>query len=168
MPPIKLEQVAIYAPDPYAKQQLLTQALGLTEWVEDTVRAIGEVFGVEQENLATLLFNHQLGYELELICYHNATQPNNWHSARGTDMTTTFLSHKGYHVTDMPAAKKHYRECGFKIAQEVWTVSHTNQFLRDTGRRYHYVVYDTRDLLGFDLKLIERVEGGVQLQRNII
>lgn len=168
MEPIKLEQVAIYAPDPYAKQQQLREALGLTEWVEDTVRAVGEVFGVEQENLATLLFNHQLGYELELICYHNPFKPNNWHSAAGRDMATTFLSHKGYHVTDVAAAKQHYRDCGFAIAQEVYTIEHSNAYLRKIGRRYHYVVYDTRQLLGFDLKLIERIEGGGAKQMHLL
>lgn len=159
MSPIKIEQVAIYAPNPNLLIENLSQSLGLTEWVHDTVIAQGDVFGREAMNKAKLSFNYQLGYEFELITYHNPSGQD-WHSAQGRALNGfPFLSHKGYHVEDMEAEKKKYTDLGWVIAQEVKTISHTNPYLIEKKRRYHYVVFDSRKIIGFDLKLIKRIEG---------
>jgi hypothetical protein len=45
---------------------------------------------------------------------------------------------------------------GCELIQEVYTKSHTNPHIADS-RRYQYMIFDTRGQLGFDLKLIRRL-----------
>ena len=68
-----------------------------------------------------------------------------------------FLSHIGYHCTDEEAQAKikELAASGIGIAQEVWTYSHTNPAIAGK-RQYHYIVFDSIDAFGFDLKLIVR------------
>jgi hypothetical protein len=64
------------------------------------------------------------------------------------------------HVTldEMAIWKERMESESIPIIQEVYTQSHTNPFLLENGRRYHYVIFDTQRLLGFDLKLIRRID----------
>ena len=45
---------------------------------------------------------------------------------------------------------------GFEVVQDVTTVSHSNPKV-PADRRYRYAIYDTRSVLGFRLKLIQRL-----------
>ena len=49
-------------------------------------------------------------------------------------------------------------QLGYKVAQEVLTDSHTNEYLLQQKRKYHYVIFNTREEFGFDVKLIVRIE----------
>lgn len=51
-----------------------------------------------------------------------------------------------------------FQRAGLRIIQEMWTVSHTNLNLLKSGKKYRYVVFGSRDSLGFDLKLIQGIE----------
>jgi hypothetical protein len=146
-----IEQVAIASGNP---QQIIEQMsiFGCNKWHHDEVVAKGKVFGVEAENVAELHFNYQLGFELEILKYN---QGPNWHQQRNPNCYTgpAFLSHMGLHATPEHMEQLYNK---LPIAQEVWTHSHSNPAIAGK-RKYHYVVFDTRDMFGFDLKLIERV-----------
>jgi hypothetical protein len=150
-----IEQIALNTGSARAAQHFLGE-LGLVDWVSDHVCAQGEVFGEFATNEADLHFNYQAGakgnLELEILDYDKGP---NWLRAAKREIS---VSHLGMHVTeeelkDFAAIMKKY---GVRIAQEVTTTSHTNPVIKDT-RRYKYVIYDTRPLIGVDLKFIVRI-----------
>jgi hypothetical protein len=152
-----IEQIAICPTDPVKAKSLLAD-LGLDEWVEDHVVADGRVFGLSGTNEANLSFNYQntrpgdKPLELEVLNY--TTGPN-WMSGRQPT-----VSHIGMHCTEeeLERFRQKLNTMGIKVAQEVFTRSHTNEFLIEQKRKYHYVIFDTRAILGVDLKFIVRRE----------
>lgn len=164
----KIEQIAFYTNDIDNAKLMYGQMYGVKDWKEDIVTARGRVWcptggefgngGYELGvvNVAHLCFNYDLGFELELIKYESGM---NWH-ANGRRIGDIFPSHMAYHVEDMQKEVKRYEGAGLRVAQEVKTLSHTNEYLLTTGRKYHYVIFDSRNVLGFDLKLIKRIENG--------
>jgi hypothetical protein len=152
MPKFIVEQIAICPRLPAAAIHLLKD-LGLRDWVHDVVAAHGTVFDDPGENVAMLAFNYEASsakpLELEVLNY---THGPNWMMR-----SPNTVSHLGMHVTEEELAEfdKTFKEHGIKIAQEVFTDSHTNPAIKDS-RRYHYRIYDTRRLLSVDLKFIVR------------
>lgn len=148
-----IEQIAIAVGDITDMKKLLT-IFGCKDWVEDTVNAKGLIMGQNKicSNTAILNFNYDLGVELELLKY---TDGENWHAAKGK--RPPFISHMGFHIDDiddMEKIRENMYKQGIGIAQEVFTVSHTN----DTkGKKYHYIVFNSESKLGFDLKIIRRI-----------
>lgn len=152
-----LDQIAFYAPDDFAVDQI-KQSFGLqtADWTEDFVEGRVTVFG-EPENIsrARLLFNYDLGIELEILTY---VQGPNWHRHRDKLRTgprtdpgsIPFQSHIGFHVNE-----EQLPLLGFPVAQRMITTSHSNPAIQD--RRYEYVIYDTISVLGADLKFIKRL-----------
>lgn len=164
MPQFKIEQIALY-PASTRQARSLLEALGLTEWVTDTVVASGEVFGVSADCEADLQFNYQAApegkLELEVLEYNDGT---NWMDVsinQGTAAHTGSVSHLGMHVTEeqLDEFAAIMAEHGIEIAQNVVTNSHTNPAIKDT-RRYMYVIYETRRIIGVDLKFIVRLPIG--------
>lgn len=157
----KFEQIAFYTPDMEAakKQYAL---LGCKYWTEDIVTAKGQVGQTKDViNVAHLAFNYDLGTELELIRYEAGI---NWHNIERRvegdgNCVASFLSHMSYHVDDMAAEQSRLVKLGFRLIQYVQTISHTAQHLKENRRTYKYAIFDTRRALGFDIKLIERIEG---------
>lgn len=156
----KFEQIAFYAPQPEAMKRMYRH-LGCSNWIDDTVTAKGIVGDGKTEtiNVADLSFNYDLGIELELIRYRAGP---NWHQLRDAvdnygDCVAPFLSHMSYHVEDMAAEKARFNTYGFKVIQDVRTISHTNPALTASGQKYRYVIFDTSRALGFDIKLIKRL-----------
>lgn len=147
----KIEQIAIYPPDPVKAIELLT-ALGATEWSHDVVVAEGRVRSNRGEtNVGTLSFNYQLGdaKEFEVLNYKAGEHwmSQNQHS----------VSHLGMHCDagELSHWKRVFQQRNIAIAQEVNTISHTNPVI--AGKRlYHYCIFDTRAILGVDLKFIVR------------
>ena len=154
MKKLKIEQVAITGPCPNEIINNLKK-IGLREWSTDTVVTKGTVFGEEDvTNVAELNFNYDLGFELEVLKYLAGA---NWHERRQSHRP--FLSHIGMHVDtdeELDGWKRIMKGMGIGIAQEVKTLSHTNPIIAGK-RNYHYVVFDSVDKLGFDLKLIKRI-----------
>lgn len=158
-PKFQIQQIALNAPGSQTAIDLLTD-LGLTEWVNDTVKAQGYVFGKTGANVANLNFNYQAGdgndvqaskaLELEVLEY---TQGANWLDERPTN-----VSHLGMHVTNeqLLAYRAYFGSKGIGVAQEVMTNEHTNEAIKDS-RRYNYVIFDTYEILGVDLKFIVRL-----------
>ena len=158
----KIEQVALCPPDPAAAIELLI-AMGMTEWAHDIVEARGVVRNGSltrktkadvSTNIAALAFNYQAlteAKELEVLHYQYGA---NWMSG-----VAPSVSHLGMHVLAPEAEewRKFFRKRGIKVAQEVKTRSHTNPVI--AGKRwYHYIIFDTRAILGVDIKLIVRRE----------
>ena len=151
---MKIEQIAFGAKDPIKIIELFKTTLGLTDWIEDEVSADGIVDGRAANNIAKLYFNYQWGIELEILRYSSGA---NWHQFRNPLDLPIFASHMGYHCTEEQAQEKIVQmyTCGINVIQEVYTYKHTNPVI--AGKRlYHYIVFDSLSLLGFDLKLIVR------------
>lgn len=149
----RIDQVAFYSKDPAKFKALLNKIFGTEVWHDDEVVADGEVFGYEASNRAALGFNYELmkgGLEFEVLNY---LEGDNWVEAVNQNIG---LTHLGMHVEDIDPWIEKMEALEYQIAQEVTTVSHTNPAIKD-NRRYRYVIFDTRDDLGFDLKLIQRL-----------
>jgi hypothetical protein len=156
----RVEQIAL-APIRCKVAQEILSDLGLNEWIVDKVAATGTVMGEPCSNEATLRFNYQAGngsdeaagkpLELEILEY---TRGNNWIDE---NFISNSVSHLGMHVTEeqLDEFRMYFFSKNIGIAQEVDTTSHTNEAIKDS-RRYKYVIFDTRDLIGVDLKFIVR------------
>lgn len=158
MPKFKIEQIALcpHRTLSHAAMELL-EAIGLTDWTLDEVAAVGHVKDQPSmvTNVAHLAFNYQAltdARELEILDYRSG---RSW-----MDGIRGQASHFGMHVSreELDEWKAFFTDRGIGIAQEVDTLSHTNPFLIQTGRKYHYCIFDTRMILGVDLKFIVRVE----------
>jgi len=163
-PRFQVQQIALVVPEPGRAFGLLAD-LGLTEWYNDHVVAKGVVFGLECENAANLSFNYQAGsgaegigenelkpLELEILDY---VGEENWISSQSLDRT---VSHLGTHCTAEQLAeyRAYFASQNIEVAQEVVTQSHTNPGIANS-RRYNYVIFNTRPILGVDLKFIVRL-----------
>lgn len=151
----KIEQIAIAPKNSKAAKALLA-AIGLSAWVMDTVSARGTVKGNAGEiyNAAELSFNYDAAsddgkLEFEVLDYKVGP---NWLQGRAQS-----VSHLGMHCTEDELAewRKVFAAHNVAVAQEVFTEAHSNPAIKDS-RRYHYVIFDTRPLLGVDLKFIVR------------
>ncbi len=155
-----IEQIAICPADPSAAKRLL-EDMGAGEWAEDHVVAEGEVFGSPGRNEADLSFNYDLvgGNEFEVLHY---TTGINWMDDRESKSdfprATNSVSHLGMHCTseELDGWREFFKEREIYVAQEVMTESHTNPVI--AGKRsYNYVIFDTKEILGVDLKFIVRI-----------
>jgi hypothetical protein len=167
MPKFFIEQIAICPPQPEAAIKLLS-ALGMTEWARDIVVARGVVYpkdGVRnhepQTNVARLAFNYQATrdaakpLEFEVLSYEAG---ENW-----MERHRPSVSHLGMHCTavELSEFKRVFASMNIGIAQEVNTVSHVNPTI--AGQRwYTYCIFNTRGILGVDLKFIVRRDAPVE------
>ncbi len=150
----KIEQIAL-APTLADRARHLLEDMGLTEWVTDTVRATGTVGDMHCSNVANLAFNYESGgKDLELEILEYVSGPN-WMSKH-----PTCVSHLGMHCAaeELEEWKIFFNERGIFVAQEVFTDDHTNQYLVDNRRTYHYCIFNTRWILGVDIKMIVRID----------
>ncbi len=150
----KIEQIAINPKNPLLAKNLLNE-MGAGDWIEDHVVATGEIFGLPGTNEANLSFNYNLlaGNEFEILSY---TKGNNWMDSKERGRNS--VSHIGTHCSleELIEWKDFFSKKGISIAQEVLTNSHTNQAI--AGKRsYNYVIFDTKHILGVDLKFIVRI-----------
>lgn len=149
-----IEQLAIAPKDPARAMELLHD-LGACEWAHDHVVALGQVFEIPTTNAADLAYNYELNrqdgkpLEFEVLNYRHGL---NWIA---TNAPT--VSHLGMHCTaaELVEWRAFFEARGIFVAQEVETQSHTNPVIKDT-RRYQYVIFSTRHILGVDLKFIVR------------
>ncbi len=148
------DQIAIAPKDPVAAKQLLSE-MGAQTWAKDHVVAEGRVFGRQSVNEANLLFNYDLvsGKEFEILDY---TDGPNWMDI-GPGRGRGSVSHLGMHCSmeHLSLWRKFFAARDISVVQEVLTRSHTNNAIAGK-RRYDYVIFGTRDILGVDLKFIVR------------
>ena len=148
----KIEQIAIVPPD-VARAKALLSKLGAGPWSEDHVTAVGRVRGMGCTNEADLSFDYSMlkdANELEVLQY---TDGKNW-----MEGVAPSVSHFGMHCTEEELAKWRviFAEEDIPVIQEVRTISHTNPVIKHS-RRYNYVIFNTRPILGVDLKFIVRL-----------
>lgn len=147
-----IEQIAICPAKPAEAKKLL-EDMGCGGWVEDVVVAEGEVFGIPGENKANLSFNYDMiaGKEFEVLDY---TEGKNWMMF---DDRPNTVSHLGMHcsASELSEWRTFFAERGYLVAQEVNTISHTNEVIKGK-RTYNYVIFNTRAVLGVDIKFIVR------------
>ena len=148
-----IEQIAICPKDPSKAKQLLKD-MGAVDWSEDRVIAKGKVFDNQSENTADLSFNYDLiqGKEFEVLNY---IAGDDWMKEQSR---VNSVSHLGMHCTadELLNWRDFFDERGIKVAQEVFTESHTNPVIAGK-RKYNYVIFDTKEILGVDLKFIVRI-----------
>lgn len=160
----KLEQVAISVAPKFRETAFkLLAELGMTDWAHDLVVAQGSV-GADagQTNVGALAFNYQAGdigkpVEFEVLQYQAGE--NFVDRAKSITDSAAITTHFGMHVDEVQLSivRRIMSRYSIRTSQEVETVSHTNPVIRDS-RRYKYVIFATRDLLGIDLKFIVRKE----------
>lgn len=138
---MKIDQIAFYAKDDDEASRL-KKLLGLenAEWIEDVVTANSSVWGSRYEkNQAILMFNYDLGIELEILRYVAGPSWHDTYENLHHNKGLSFISHVGIHLEDgeefpeMPLCK---------LAQETWTINHTSPYLVQNGRTYHYRIYE--------------------------
>lgn len=146
-----IEQLALCPKDPIKAKALLT-AMGAGEWADDHVIARGLVNDALGQNEADLAFEYDMladARELEVLHY---TAGPNWMSE-----SAPRVSHLGMHCSydELKAWRKFFTAHGINVAQEVFTKEHSNPVI--AGKRwYNYVIFDTYEILGVDIKLIVR------------
>ena len=150
---MKADQLAIYVHDNLQAERI-KHLYGLqdAEWVKDNAVGNASVFGKGGIILAARLeFCYQWGMEFELLTLegdqHAYTLHPSWKEGE------PFVCHIGFHVEEWPENMD-----GLPIAQDMITYSHTNPFLVENGRRYHYRVYDTISTTGTFSKFIQRIK----------
>lgn len=154
-----IEQIA-FAPKNSQAARALLEDMGLTKWIEDEVTAQGQVYDrTNVTNVAHLQFNYQAepvdALELELLDY---LEGDNW--LRDFDGRMTRVSHIGMHCSadELEDWRKFFANRGIQVVQEVETKKHTNAYLLEQKRHYHYVIFGTHHILGVDTKFIVRIE----------
>ena len=168
----KIEQLAIRPKNTEEAFQLLSD-MGITEWIGDKVTAFGSCFGEAVENNANLSFNYQIapaGVEFEVLEYNKKKfnpEADNWTSSTETNWCDkscgdeSIVSHVGMHCTkaELYEWRQFFALRKIPIAQEVFTSNHTNP---NNKNKYNYVIFATRDILGFDIKFIVRLNKDVE------
>lgn len=148
----KLEQVAVAVASSVTADQMMERIGG--EWVVDTVTFNELAEG--REGRYKLHFNYDMEVEFEILVWQAGPF---WLARKHIGFRHPIISHYGTHVDNAVSAAagaaNHY---GAEVVQAVETVHHTNPYLQQKGRRYRYAIVDARDLLGADLKFIERIE----------
>lgn len=149
----KIDQVA-YISHSETDTRRIKEALGLqdAEWVEDICVARGTVRGKPSENKARLLFNYDMGIEVEILQY---LEGDNYAS----NLSGGRICHIGiHHIAPINPGGNDVPTFPGRIVQQVETLTHTNPYLVETGRQYRYTIYDTLGTLGVYTKVIERIE----------
>lgn len=160
---MKIDQIAFYCPDEKSEAAIKAH-FGLTnaEWKKDTVTALSKLWNDEDEftNIGYLQFNYDLGIELEILRYDDNCE--HWHADTVYKQAmfgehNPFISHVGIHLAvgeDFPVVD----DKQFRLAQETWTKHHTNPYVIEKGRLYHYRIYQCRHTQSY-IKYIKRVAG---------
>jgi len=151
----KIDQLAYAAYSDYQVKCIKeTLRLENANWVEDVVQAQGYVFGQHgiATNRARLLFNYDLGIELEILQYLDG--PN---YLSKFEVSGQHIAHIGAHM-EPGFDPETFNPTYWPKVQQVETQQHTNPFLVETGRKYRYTIYDTRRVFGHFFKTIERLE----------
>lgn len=156
---LRIDQLAFAChSDEQEKEIMRAMGLEAAEWTVDECTAVGRIGNykpIEGENTAKLMFNYDLGIEVEILRYLDGP---NYLDLLGTNQG---VCHIGMHVekgTPLQDKADVAALFPFRIIQQVETRAHTNQFLLDSGRRYRYTIFDSTAILGTCLKVIERIE----------
>jgi hypothetical protein len=150
----EVEQVATVVPSIDVAVNLMKKIGG--SWVDDYVTLETKLTSDNVEGLSVyrLFFNYDMSVEYELLLPLSGPV---WLERPIHD--GGYASHLGTHVqTDaFIEGRSAARSLGVQVVQESKSLEHTNPALVESGRTYRYSIVGARDLLGFDLKFIQRV-----------
>jgi hypothetical protein len=153
---MKISQVAIYVPDQSVVLRNMEQVFGPLNFYSDELEMVGNMRGLLEFIPPILLgFTHLLmdGVELEYI---TSSGHQHWHSVMLEESKgKPFLSHLGAYVSqeDIAIMTMKMDKLGILQLQNTYSYNHTNPRGDGTERHYTDVIFDTRDFLGFNLKL---------------
>lgn len=150
----QFHQVAIFTNDVY-KSMAPYIGMGYDRWILDTADLEGVLFGEEIVTKATMAFNYDImPMELEFLQYEG---PNR-HADAGRDGVVPFITHMSTYVDDVKeTSHAMYHELGRLPYHRFITNNNTNPAVRGK-KRFIECIYDFRDELGYDLKMIEKVD----------
>lgn len=161
---MKIDQIAFYAANEEIERSI-KRNLGLEDavWIEDRVEAESVIPDhsptVRERSVGKLLFNYDLGIELEILRYVSGSHWHhfnpNWNGQSNSPNAGAFISHVGIHLAD----DEEFPAVNWKLVQETWTSSHTSEYLTKEGspgfgRKYHYRIYEITP--GTYMKYIQR------------
>ena len=165
MTPIKIDQIAIGV---FTDAQVNNYIAGIdnlltlgvaSDWIYDDVTFDGHVSGKPVSGtVAALNFQNDLiigDVQFEILHF---TKGDNWHRERYSQNQLPFISHFGFHVDSrerFDEIRLFFKERGIKEIQIANTTHHTNANI-PLDRSYHYIIFDTLHVFGFDLKMILR------------
>ena len=153
---LKFHQVAVYhiRPDTAVHEWA---GMGYSNWVSDVATLIGTEWGHRSEKVGEMWFNYDiLPMELEYVHYSTTTR----HSGDGRTGHIPFISHMSTYVEDVDdTVKRISEEHDVEPYHKFQTSGHLNPSVKERGLTFREAIYDTRHLLGFDIKLIQRIEG---------
>lgn len=149
---LKFHQVAIYTNDVYASVMRWVD-MGFENWSFDHATLVGADRGRMDSKDAFMAFNYDiLPLELEYVSYNG---PRN--SVDQRDGREPFLSHLSTMVEELgPVMDRLNRDFNIAPYHMFTTKGHTNPHCAGK-KRFREAIYDTTPLLGFDIKLIQRV-----------
>lgn len=149
---LKFHQVAIYTNDVHMAVEQWVD-MGYTNWSFDRAVLSGVDRGVQLNKNAFMAFNYDiLPLELEYVSYHG---PRNRVDQR--DGLEPFLSHLSTMVEELEPAMAAMEETFNLVPYHRFvTWGHTNPHCYGK-KRFREAIYDTTPLLGFDIKLIQRI-----------
>jgi hypothetical protein len=168
--PYTFHQVAMFCPlgeDQALRAVDFWRDQGFGRWITDTSLLVGRYDdsyegydhgGLQVQTKATMFFNYDImaGMELEFLAYENVRGKHRW---SGTIMhpSDPFITHMSTYVDDVKLeARKMTRFFGFPPYHRFITTNNTNPAVHGK-KRFIECIFATRDLIGYDVKLIEKV-----------
>ena len=134
------------------------------DWIADDVISrvdlpTRKIYGAQ--NRMRLLFNYDLGNELEIVTHVSGP---NLHMEEIAQGRTCFFSHHGVHLSadeEFPNERLNAAGLCFTTAltQQNWTLEHQNPRLVEKGRTYNYRYYNTEEMMGDHIEYIKRLTG---------
>ena len=145
----QFHQIAIYAANQDNAVDFYKE-MGHTDWIEDFAILHGWLDGELVETKAHIQFNYDImPMELEFLTYMG---PNR-HTAQGRDGVVPFISHMSVYTDDVFDVAMNMP---MKPYHRFVTRDHMNPGVRDK-KRFIECIYDTRNVLGYDIKFIQKV-----------
>lgn len=162
---MRIHQIAIYVPCHAAAIFDIDKVFGKSKWASDCLSMGGEFVGKISKVDLLLSFNHEIidnGLEFELI---TASNKEHWHDEMIEESHgLPFLSHLGIYcntVLELEVLKEKMLREGYEVLQHTISYNHSNKRAGDidkSSREYFDVIFNSRERMGFNLKLSAKVE----------
>lgn len=150
---MKIDQIAFGCANKSIWESFANRAEVVDEVTFSGVFRDGAQFKIIDQHKGFLAFDYEGGIEREYLFYPNRSMT--FHGLIN-DYSETFLSHLASHCDSIDLFLSQHGRCD--VVMDVTTNEHTNEKLRELGRKYRYVILDWRQTHGYFYKLIQRIE----------
>ncbi len=149
----QFHQVAMFCPRGVNDAVAHWRRLGYQNWIEDRAELKGKLNGKSVTTSARMLFNYDImPMELEFLEYHG---PSRWVAVH--EDSDPFISHTSVYVEDVATETIRLGVIlGRRPYHRFITQAHTNPGVAGK-KRFIESIFDTKHLLGYDTKLIQKV-----------